>query len=140
MIACIWLLLFFTYIILKFYIHIFYLSIYLLQSRTNFDRLQHKWIPRQQPVRKMVKECCPGYEGRNCEKRKFSSINLPTLFYYTDYWVISTLNLNKITNWRTNFCFCLLEEKKCPEFILLANLNWPFSLLKYLHSIFRFSC
>ncbi|XP_048762452.1 cuticle collagen 13-like isoform X1 [Ostrea edulis] len=47
-------------------------SIITYQSKWCWDQLQHKWIPRQQPVRKMVKECCPGYEGRNCEKLCFT--------------------------------------------------------------------
>lgn len=36
------------------------------------NRIQHKWVARPQPVRQTVKQCCPGYEGQNCDKQCFT--------------------------------------------------------------------
>ncbi|XP_062602512.1 uncharacterized protein LOC134264228 isoform X2 [Saccostrea cucullata] len=36
------------------------------------NRLQRQWVLKRQPITQTVKECCPGYEGRNCEKLCFT--------------------------------------------------------------------
>lgn len=47
-------------------------SIITYQSKWCWDQIQHKWVARPQPVRQTVKQCCPGYEGQNCDKQCFT--------------------------------------------------------------------